>query len=79
MTALDPRPAPAPARGDTHLVCCRPNRSLCNIDMSQAGDVPDAAALTCADCSLIDESGDTCGAVLCRLRQWLRGTFGRPR
>lgn len=77
MTAV----APAPARGDghTHLVCCNPNRSLCNVDMSKAADMPDAAPLSCADCALIDERGDTCGGHLCRLRQWLRQHLGRAR
>lgn len=62
----------------THLVCCRSNTALCGLDLTGKADVPDTAVLTCSVCDMIDEAGSTCGAWLCRLRQWARQWFGRP-
>lgn len=84
MTALDlEQPAAAPEPGGrhriVHLVCCRPRRSLCGTDVTGCTFAPDATPLTCSVCDAVDEAGSPCGAILCRLRQWLRQHLGRAR
>jgi hypothetical protein len=63
----------------THLVCCNPDMGLCGTDLTGAPDVPHDGFVDCPTCDYLDEADATCGARLCRLRQWLRLHFGRSR
>jgi hypothetical protein len=70
-------PIPEPGRHRlVHLVCCNPRRGLCSANTAALTHVPDTTAVSCTLCDAVDEAGITCGAFLCRFRQWLRGTFG---
>jgi hypothetical protein len=72
---VSPETRPLPSRmptlynGDSHIVCCRPELALCG-DVLNGEFIDDDEAIDCADCVVADESGQPCGAPLCRLRGW---------
>lgn len=75
--AATPDPAGQPVV--VHLVCCTPSRGLCGADVTNAAFMPDATPLNCTVCDATDEAGYPCGAILCRVRQWLRQHLGSAR
>lgn len=81
MSTLDleqPPAAPEPVGQHrlVHLVCCSPRRGLCGDNVADLSYAPDATPVSCTPCDAADEAGDTCGAIFCRFRQWLRQHLG---